>query len=51
MREVAVMSLSAVSEPSTGNASHMDCGRVAVQADANPPRREVVSETNTANQD
>src|SRR2546423_8305348 len=31
MREVAVMSLSADSGPSTGNASHMDCGRVAVK--------------------
>ncbi len=31
MREVAVMSLSADSGPSTGNASHIDCGRVAVK--------------------
>src|SRR6267143_4359095 len=31
MREVAVMSLSGDSGPSTGNASHMDCGRVAVK--------------------
>src|SRR5258708_20267556 len=31
MREVAVMSLSADSGPSTGNASHIDCGRSAVK--------------------
>jgi hypothetical protein len=31
MREVAVMSLSGDSGGITGNASHMDCGRVAVK--------------------